>query len=613
MRLRSAPIAIALLLSTLVPLSAVGPGAGAASAAPKRIRVDLRVDTDRNGRIDGRDEHGEDRAGNRAGALFLANIDDDSRRCRTRRPDGTPLAYAVMARCNDAADRRVDGPADALDLARVVAAPVEGLSGTATGRIVLGAVARRHVNVFVRLGHHWRYVRPTTVVPAAALRSGLTLGVEGRDVLRRTSGWNGTVHLRLTVVDRGRAGSDTVALHQAPVLTTDHTQPVRRLLVSVFDRQQAAQLEIPSLPRASHQLARSLVRLSKKRGIKEPIRLHGGEMFPQDIVEPMYAAMPAPGGGTQAMDVLVQSPQDWRDGSRELYTRLRGRDVAVLHLPEDPDGRDGIGQTLSSTGNLETIPPYSYRGHHYPRGRVIMGRDPKTGDRPAPSLLRLLRAQGMQAPLLVDTGWTFVSHVDESLQFLPADTARGWRVAVADPAAGLRVLRRASRDGHGDRPLFSRHPVYDRLTTIDDYLHDPDHVLVDESRIAARHVAANIRLLKRETGISEADIVRVPALFGSIDLQWGHQAGTPHTSPLTALLPDAVNGIVLDRHHVAVPRQDGPRIAGRDVFANAVRTAYRRAGISTSFVADHLYSLQGGEIHCATNALRVRPARWWRS
>ena len=106
-------------------------------------------------------------------------------------------------------------------------------------------------------------------------------------------------------------------------------------------------------------------------------------------------------------------------------------------------------------------------------------------------------------------------------------------------------------------------------------------------------------------------MVRVPALFGSIDLEWGHQPGTPHTSPLTPLL-DAVNGIVLDAHHALVPHVGGPRIHGHELFDDAVAATYAAAGISVTAIPDQAYSTGGGEIHCATNVFRAVTGAWWK-
>ena len=600
----------ALVFSGLTVVTGALP-ASPASAAPGG--ADLRVDADRDGAVDlgpgGADEAGEGGADVRAGALFLANIDDDASRCPTTR-HGKRLHYGRLSRCNDAADEVVDGAADVLDLARIQSVPLVGLSAGATGTIALDAASQQRAHLFLLDQGSWRYVDGSLAVTAAQLAQGLTLGLEGRDVVRTTA-WNGDVSVILTVSDQGATTSDAVTLHEAPVLTTNHTQPAEQLMTTVFTRAEARAAQMPRhMTALSRHFATRLDRALAATGHQPLLRLHGGDMFPQDIFEQLYTSVPGPGGLPHTMRVVMLSPQPWREAQFELYQRFRGPDSAVLRLPEDPKGHDGIGQTYSSTGDVETIPPYSFNGHDYPDGRVLVGGDPGGREAAAPSITDLFTAQGLQTPLQVDTAWTFVGHVDESIQFVPAQTPRGWKVVIADPRAGLRLLRTTVAEGHGDAALFDwGRRGYARLTTIEEYLHDPDHVLVQENRVASRHAEANLRLLEQETGLTEADVVRVPALFGSINLDWGHTVPTP---PMTPLL-DAVNGIVLDAHHALVPHLSGPRIHGRELFDDAVAAAYAAAGISVTAIPDQIYSINGGEIHCATNVFRAVVGAWWRS
>lgn len=98
-----------------------------AAAAPG---VDLRVDTNKDGRVDVRgdtDERDEDRPGLAGDALVLPNLDDDSGRCReaVARLIATPYTEEQLDDCHDAADEIVNGNADVLDLSpiRLIADP----------------------------------------------------------------------------------------------------------------------------------------------------------------------------------------------------------------------------------------------------------------------------------------------------------------------------------------------------------------------------------------------------------------------------------------------------------------------------------------------------------
>jgi protein-arginine deiminase len=303
-------------------------------------------------------------------------------------------------------------------------------------------------------------------------------------------------------------------------------------------------------------------------------------------------------------------------------------------------------ETLNSMGNLETIPPYTHNGRSFPAGRIIMGeRRGGSGVRPSQEMRTLLKSQGLQDPLLLDTSWLDVGHVDEFVQFLPADTPRGWRIGVAEPEAGLRLLRDAQRAGHGRTRMFSiTGPAADvPRETIDQALAPRRH-LVSDNTMAARHIEANLDILERETGISDEEIVRIPALYTR-----GTQVGTTGTRvPLlrrlggsavpeaagkhgqqkflarhrtasaaptvmtSAYVPGAVNGILLSRTHYLAPRQWGPVINGKDVFTQAVTAAYTRAGLQVSYIDDwYTYHLGMGEVHCGTNTLRDTTAPWW--
>lgn len=608
-RSRARQLVLAALPLVLAGVTTAAVPPAVAATKPSAPRADLRVDANRDGRVDltgSSDEAHESRASNAAGALYLANVDDDSLRCRAWARSHLQASQEQAARCNDASDRRVNGARDAQDLAEVRVAPMAGLSGSASGTLTVHGATARQVQLFWKRNGVWRPLKQTTKLPRAALRRGMQLGLEGRVLRTSPSGWDGTVRLRLTVRSHGTTSTDLVALSQAPALTSSHLSAVQDLFFAVVTPRQGTALDQPTLAAESRKLAPKLRKDTARSGARLQV-LHNGEMFPQDHFEAMYASVPRPGGRVHTMRILL-APADAMGAN---YTRLRGRDVGVFQAAPDPTGRDGdFGATLSATGNLETIPPYTWRGRSYPNGRVIMGRDPGRGQRPAPSITQFIKAQGRQAPLYVDTGWTFVKHVDESIQFIPADTPRGWKMVVADPLAGLAVLRKARRAGHGGARLFSRKAPYTRLRTLDDYFNDPDRVLVRENTWASAKVEKNIRTVRRETGLTAAEIVRVPALFGSIELEWGHDPG--YRSPLTALFPNPVNSVVMDRHRVLVPRQYGPRVQGRDLFNDAVARAYRRAGMQPTFRRTVVYSIGDGDLHCATNVYRRVTGAWWR-
>ncbi|MGI5427295.1 protein-arginine deiminase domain-containing protein [Streptomyces sp. CA-179760] len=635
-----------LVLALAAAGSVLAGPAGSASAAETAGRADLRADVNRDGRVDvtgGSDKSGEDgwSIGGR-GAVYLPNIDDDTKRCPVTGPGGRPLSDAKLAACNDGSDTKVNGSADAADLARVRSVPMPGLSANAEGslRITTGG---KHTHLFLKRAGAWVLVTPATRLTAAELRSGVEFGVEATDIVRDTAKRDGRAVVRLTVTSGQKTTSDAVTLRVAPLLTHHQLQNTQQVMVTEVQGE-------GEYSRLQQKFVAELGKEVKKAGITTPLVKFTkyADPWAQDFVEPAYVNMTGPGGKPQVMRVMLRSAQPDRDAGRELFEKIRGRDIGVVQVtdPAEPDD-----WSLNSFGNLETIPPYAHNGRSFPAGRIIMGERKDSGARPSKVMRTMLKSQGMQDPLLLDTSWLGVGHVDEFVQFLPADTPRGWRIGVADPEAGLRLLRDAKRDGHGGTKMFSvpgRSDSPAPKETIDQAL--ASRHLVSDNEMAARRIAANLEILKRETGVTDEEIVRVPALYtrdseafsaegqdvpvprltrmgAASDLvdslrdrgqqKWlAENPAAPAPAPAvrtSAYVPGAVNGVLLGRDRYLAPRQWGPVIAGKDIFTEAVDAAYTKVGMKVSYIDDwYTYHLGMGEVHCGTNTLRDASAAWWR-
>nr|WP_229698817.1 protein-arginine deiminase domain-containing protein [Wenjunlia tyrosinilytica] len=609
----------------------------AASAAPLDV-PDLRVDTNRDGRVDvsgDTDTPGEDTWTPKRGALFLPNVDDDAKRCPTKDSHGKPLPDAKLAACNDGQDSVLNGARDADDLARLRTVPrsatPDGAVGTAK---VVGAAAAARTRLWIKRGGTWSPLKSTDPISAAELRSGVELGLEGKDVVRDAKVWDGTAVVRLTVAADGASASDDVTLRVAPVLTHHHLQRVQQVLVT--EEQDDSQHS-----QEQRRFVAELARQVKAAGIDRPLKkfTEYGDIWAQDFVEPGYASVPGPNGRLHTMRVLIRSAQPDRAAGRELFEKLRGPDVGVVQVS---GVRPDEEQTLNSMGNLETIPAYTHGGRSYPAGRIIMGQRPDSRSKPAKAMRTFLASQGMQSPLLLDTSWLSVGHVDEFVQFLPANTPRGWRIGVADPRAGIELLRKAQREGHGKRKMFSvpgKMGVPAPKETINDVL--SSRKFLSDNEFAAKRIKANLETLKRETGVTDAEIVKVPGLFtrdqeigggltnshrlrriGPDELR-GHgvlrEAGTAgggrhRAAAITrsAYIPGAVNGVVLGKDRYLAAKQWGPVINGKDIFTQAVNRAYSKAGFTVSYIDDwYTYHIGMGEVHCGTNTLRDTSQPWW--
>ncbi|WP_158680978.1 hypothetical protein [Streptomyces viridochromogenes] len=188
---------------------------GTTAAVEKGPAVaDLRADANQDGSVDvtgSSDEAGEEEWHPGRGAVFLANVDDDARRCRLRPGDLDRIDPAVderLAACHDAADERVGGARDEADLAPLRIPPAT-VGDQASGRVEVAPAQRPYARLFVRRDGALRVLRgPLT---ARELRAGVELALEGRDIVRDPRRWDGEVTVTLTVTERGRSTSDHFA------------------------------------------------------------------------------------------------------------------------------------------------------------------------------------------------------------------------------------------------------------------------------------------------------------------------------------------------------------------------------------------------------------------
>ncbi|TWD81417.1 protein-arginine deiminase [Kribbella amoyensis] len=573
----------------------------AAPLPPVQPATDLlRADTNRDGVLTAADDQ---RAGR---PIMLANLDDDQSRC-PKAPSTGRFSDQALAVCNDAADDQVNGARDLRDLAPLEIRPARG-----TGRLLPDRPDKARVFIqregrFVPLGND-----------PIELSRGARLAVEARDVVRDPAAWSGQVTLTLAVDGR----RDQLTFQVAPVLFQHDLMPLRRAVVA--NTSPPAGLESAPRPTGNKSASlpgeaeyrRDLRKALDAEGLRQPFVEWpaGGDQWLGDMYKTAYMSLPGPGGTEHRMTVNLRSPavppeppsrdRPLRDASRPVFTLLRGPDVAGIQ-EFDPARIDTPEDNLfygsaSSTGNFGTIPPTP----EYPLGRIVYGGAGKF--RPDDWFTRMLKAQGHQDPLMVDTTWLGVGHLDEFLHFVPADNRQGWVAVVADPALGWRLLHTVAGDQllvQGVDPAKTDHPGL----TVKQALELPE--LIDGTRIATAGVARALKQL----GLTEQQIVRVPALFKKLEIP----AGYPRDNLTVTALPDAANGISTGTGAYLAPRQHGPRKNGRDVYEHAVEQALGRVGVRTRWVEDwdyaHHVGTAGGELHCVTNVERdLRgTARWW--
>lgn len=607
------------------------------------LKAAILADTNRDGKVDvlgDSDIAGKETWTEQRGALFLANIGDTNGRCSYNITDDTP--DMDLDKCHDAFDNVQRNPKFLAPLRTV---PDPKLTDAAQGFITLsGRLANEKVRLFYRSGDNWTYINKGHFFKATELRVGLELGIDARDV-RRPNEWDGRASVHFNLTDNGQSAVDQVELRVAPVLTHHTLQNPVEVFTSVPDGDTEMQ-----------QFVATIENYTSKAGIKRPVvkfKTSPLDIWTQDFFEPGYTSIPGPSGPV-VLGVMIRSSQLKRDNEGMEQRRKNGRRVfselrsatagAVQYLPPIP----GRPWDIDSLGNLETIPPYTYHGKSYPAGRAIMGK--KTNFKPL--IFDFLEAQESQHPIVLDHDWLLVGHTDEYMQFLPANTSRGWVMTVDDPIAGL-ILKKAQLDGHGNVTAMSRpHMHYDQTSclpsdTIDNVLRFRDFEEINN--YTAARIQFNIDIVKNETGLSEDEIVRIPAFYhrfqrgfdceridqhamvsigkrdnksveskisnifalGYSEDHANYRRAAPRKF-ITALYPATINGIVYANGQYLAPNPWGPIIDGKDIIAHAVTEAYAKVGVHVDYMDDWFdHHEKYGDIHCGTNVARDAAQKWW--
>jgi len=581
---------------------------GAGTTTPAGL-TGLTVDVNRDGRLTPADEAGEDEWTDARGAIFLPNLDDDERRCRVDPADldqAGPEVDRKLAACNDAADDRINGPDDAADLAPLKVNAQSDLSEQAIGR--LSVVPADKARLFVD-------GKAVETLTAAQLRRGVRVGLEGWDVVRDPAKWDGQVSVTLTVAERGRTVTDVVKLRVAPLMLQNDLQRAETVLAAKPNKGSGwpgGEAPYPEgVPSEWEPFAKTLAKAARSTGSK--VRFIQGtenawkDLWLQDTFEPATASMPAV-GGSRTMRILIRSGNVWelpgpdgkpiatpRPAGRLLYRDLRGPGVGVVQ-ELSPVASSGLNDLLNMGGNLESLPPYA----GYPHGRIVYG----SGSRhPDPAFIKLVTSQGYQPSVVIDTSWLMVGHADETTHVVRADNARGWTLAVADPRLAVKLLREAQRQGAGKTRLFADTNASSK-PTVDQVLADSNGLADNEA--AAQHIDDQLEILLKATGLKPGELVRLPVLFER----------QKDFGLLRAITPGLVNGLSLTGRDFAAPDPHGPKVHGRDIFRQATEQSLERNGVRVHWVEDFFWAhLGGGEVHCATNALRDTRSTdtWWKS
>ena len=537
------------------------------------LTADLLVDTNRDGLVDASDEAGEDAWDEASGAVFGSNADDD---------DGDGV--------QDGWDDRANGDADLLDMAPVVVRQIPGL--------------HRNHSVTVELAYTSTWVNPQLfyqrlgggvelLIGASERRAELPLDqlVAGDlhlyidSALGRYIDFDGQLSLTLTVQDAGVTMSrDSVALRGGPILFSHHLQPAERVFI----------YETPAGYSGSNTALVGALNAHLPAST-DLYRIADGDRWVQDFMQTGYVQRPG-AGGTETV---------------ALHTQLhRGRDLRYFLGYEYLSSEAGYvypgGEyysTLNYGGNVEVIPPHEHGGRTYPFGRIVIGGGYTAM---AQRQIDFFNAQGVQGPpIVVDTSWLWVAHVDEIFSVIPNHEAaagdRPWVVAIASPALAVDLLEEAVEEGFGDAPVFDGR--YEDETTAKEML--ADSRLMTANDHAQRKIDTVRDELKAEVGLADSDFREVPALFDDY-------LGLGFYSDLVALAPSIQNLLVID-DVLFVPDPEGPDVDGVDIWQQATLDAVKGLGLTTHFVdVYYSYHVLSGAIHCGTNVEHAGSTTpWW--
>jgi protein-arginine deiminase len=583
-----------------ITLLALPTACGSDPAGSTRV-IDLRADVNRDGLVvdkeanDESDDQAEETWDSQHGAVFLANLDDDERVCPAQVSD------AELEACHDAADDRINGEDDLLDLAPLFVRAWPEAPDDASATVEIGEPGAAYVRLFQRTGRaesaaDYGVYPPTKRLSAVELRAGVVLAIEGKDIVRDRDRWDGTVDLTLRVQDGTEPlGQDTVRLRLAPVILRHHLDPAETVYFTRVDG------------REQNEFRETLNKAVSGSGVAQVVSLDAfNDQWTQDFFETAYMSMPSK-TGMHVLSVNLRSANvTWEDtdnpqrlAGRIVFTDLRGKDsvgISAVDLNHDPEM-----DTLNSMGNTETIPPYA----DYPLGRILRGSTPSYY--PDRTFSTLLESQAVQPPVYLDTSWLTVGHIDETITFVKANTPRGWALAVNDAKLARSMLEAEVEAGHGDTVMFQgqswlseRGQELPAQTTLAEVL--GDERIMSASAEATIEVERQLAILKKETGITDAEILHVPFLHApSFGGSFAYQVGT-------------VNGVSLTETSFGVPDPHGPVINGKDLFKEHMENEFRKVGVTLHWIEDwDLYHRLLGEVHCATNVTRRVPVntKWW--
>ncbi|OCT71052.1 protein-arginine deiminase type-1-like [Xenopus laevis] len=397
----------------------------------------------------------------------------------------------------------------------------------------------------------------------------------------------GLVHITVSlqrISDSHELFAEKVAFRLTPWIMTPNTQkPLEVYVCSVQDNGQFLKELVAFVKKAQCQLNIC------------PEFENFGDRWMQDEMEFGYIEAPH-----KRFPVVLDSPRN--RGLKEIpFNKILGRDFG--YVTREPEHKADVSD-LDCFGNLEVSPPVKSKGKNYPLGRILIGGPVADSDH-SPTITRrmskvmkdFLVAQLVQCPVELYSDWLLVGHIDEFMSFVPAPDKKGFRLLLASPNVCLELLREKEREGYGGSIMFEGLDIVPYSIT--EILSD-DNVL-EGSAYAQKCIDQNRDIMKEELGLSEEDILDIPALFKLVP---DYKA--------EPFFPNMVNLLVLGQF-LGIPKPFGPKIDGKCCLEQKVCSLLEPLGLDCTFIDDFgPYHQHAGEVHCGTNVIRKPFSdKWW--
>ncbi|QDE86275.1 protein-arginine deiminase family protein [Myxococcus xanthus] len=613
----------------------------------EHLKFHLHVDADRDGVVDA-DHTGlanwqYGNHGGRKGAILLCNNDDDD---AANQCDHADQRVNIHNDHQEVAPLEIRRDGANFDPSAQWAAQLSLLNGRHQFARVFGARATGANEVIgPTQGDHFNlpdlnFASKTLGIEALAYANGA--GFDGL-VMARLTVWSPRPNATLTGPAPGGQGvtyTEDVQFRVAPWMIASHLVPAERLYaVDLGQGPYSLQTQFLS----------TLDACATNAGIPldtAPGNTVGDDIWMQDCMELGQHHSPH-----ASFQVVNCAPR--RRGLETFPGTLLAPDIGYVR-PALP----GNSTTYDSTGNLEVTPPIQgHDGVHYPFGRIYYCRG-DFHDSIDADFERFLQAQVVQAPLLVDSSFFTVGHVDELISFVPAaNGSQGFKLLIASPRRAYNILHTLRGPGQADWPLLHRRvdrhnasveirlqdfrlldvedptsamnphvrlmrynlgviagftSVQDSIDRVLAQLIGPlglaipaGHALIEHARAAG---CADATLLAAEAASAHnggaCDVIEVPVIF---------EPGENDPTKADAKTVNMVNMVVVNGRCI-VPMAFGPTNPHTDVdeFEEALRADLTACGLAVEWINTWYYHLRKGGVHCGSNTLRqTAPFNWW--